>query len=177
MLLQPSILNKSQILSMAKQFSWTQSGIFMLTLALTLCLSTRAYSQDGNTKSEILKTGELIRVAFSKGDIETIKSFHHPDVIKALGYRNVLTGRDAVIDGLRGTLEEFTLEFVENKVESILIQGNIAVEQTLFSIKGTPKKYGEPFVFNGRTMVTYIKYKKSPTGWATIREIIQQSTN
>jgi ketosteroid isomerase-like protein len=153
------------------------SDIFLLTLILSLCLSTKTYSQNEKAKSEILKTGELIRAAFSKGDIETIKSFHHPDVIKALGYKNLQTGRDAVIDGLRGTLEGYTLDFVENKVESILIQGDIAIEQTLFSIKGTPKKGGEPFTFSGRTMVTYIKYKKSPTGWATIREIIQQATN
>lgn len=153
------------------------SDIFLLTLILTLCLSTKTYSQNEKAKSEILKTGELIRAAFSKGDIETIKSFHHPEVIKALGYKNLQTGRDAVIDGLRGTLEGYTLDFVENKVESILIQGDIAIEQTLFSIKGTPKKGGEGFIFSGRTMVTYIKYKKSPTGWATIREIIQQATN
>jgi ketosteroid isomerase-like protein len=153
------------------------NDIFLLTLTLTFCLSTKTYSQDEKAKSEILKTGEFIRAAFSTGDIETIKSFHHPNVIKALGYKNVLTGRDAVIDGLRETLEGFTLEFVENNVESILIQGDLAIEQTLFSIKGTPKKSGEPFVFSGRTMVTYIKYKSSPTGWATIREIIQQATN
>jgi ketosteroid isomerase-like protein len=152
-------------------------SIFLLTLILTLCLSPKTYSQNEKAKSEILKTGELIRFAFSKGDIEAIKSFHHPNVIKALGYKNLQTGRDAVIDGLRGTLEGYTLDFVENKVESILIQGDIAIEQTLFSIKGTPKKGGESFVFSGRTMVTYIKYKKSPTGWATIREIIQQATN
>jgi len=120
--------------------------IFLLTIVLTLCMSTKTFSQDDKIKSEILKTGELIRAAFSKGDIEAIKSFHHPDVIKALGYKNLQTGRDAVIDGLRGTLEGYTLDFVENKVESILIQGNIAIEQTLFSIKGTPKNSGEPFI-------------------------------
>ena len=159
------------------KFRFRLIDIFLLTMSLTLCLSTKTYSQDDIVKLEILKTGELIRAAFSKGDIETIKSFHHPDVIKALGYKNLQTGRDAVIEGLRGTLEGFSLEFVENKVESILIQGDIAIEQTLFSIKGTPKKSGETFIFSGRTMVTYIKYKNSPTGWATIREIIQQATN
>ena len=60
-------------------------------MSLTLCLSTKTYSQDDIVKLEILKTGELIRAAFSKGDIETIKSFHHPDVIKALGYKNLQT--------------------------------------------------------------------------------------
>ena len=119
----------------------------------------------------------MIRASFSKGDTETIKSLHHPDVIKALGYKNLLTGRDAVMDGLRGTQNGFILEYVENNVERILIEGDIAIEQTLFSIKGTPKNDGEPFIFKGRTMVTYIKYKKSPTGWASIREIVQQATD
>lgn len=154
-----------------------QTHIMLVILALTMGVYTRANSQDDKIESEILKTGELIRAAFSKGDLETIRSFHHPEVVKALGYKNLLTGRDAVIDGLRGTLEGFNLEFVDNRVESILIEGDIAIEQTLFSIRGTPKKNGEPFVFSGRTLVTYIKYKNSPTGWATIREIIQQSTD
>ncbi|MEO7991520.1 MAG: nuclear transport factor 2 family protein [Chryseolinea sp.] len=100
---------------------------FFVTLSIIFCATINSYSQDDKKTQEILKTDEFIRAAFSKGDIETIKSFHHPDVIKALGYKNVLTGRDAVIEGLRGTLDGFTLEFVENKVESILIQGDIAI--------------------------------------------------
>jgi len=148
-------------------------NIFFLTLLITFCLPINLYSQDNKKRQEVLKTGELIRTAFSNGDIEAIKSFHHPDVIKALGYKNLLTGRDAVIKDLSGTLENFKLEFVTNTIENLLIQGDIAIEQTLFSIKGTPKKGGDPFIFSGRTMVTYIKYKGSPTGWATIREIIQ----
>src|SRR5260221_7393102 len=99
------------------------TSIFILVLTLTFCASTKAYSQDEKVKSEILKTGERIRAAFSKGDIETIKAFHHPEVIKALGYNKLLTGRDAVIQDLSATLENFTLDFVENKVESILIKG------------------------------------------------------
>ena len=132
--------------------------------------------QKDDVKSEILKHGEVIRKAFSEGDVEKIKSLHHPDVIKALGYNDIKTGREEVISGLVGTLENYNLEFVKNEVESILVNGDIAIEQTKFSIKGTPKKGGESFIFNGRTMVTYIRYNKSPTGWATIREIIQSAT-
>jgi hypothetical protein len=69
------------------------------------------------------------------------------------------------------------LEFVENQVESLLIEGNTAVEQTLFAIKGTPKAGEESFLFKGRTMVVYIRYEKSPTGWASIREMIQPATD
>lgn len=135
------------------------------------------YSQNSEAKQEILKNGEVIRKAFSEGDLEKIKSLHHPDVIKALGYNDLKVGRDAVIDGLVETLNNFHLEFVENDVESILIEDSIAIEQTKFAIKGTPKEGGEPFIFKGRTMVTYIRYPKSPTGWATIREIIQPATD
>ena len=127
-------------------------------------------------KEEILNHGEVIRKAFSESDIEKIKVLHHPEVVKALGYNDIKKGRDEVMEGLAGTLDNYNLEFIENDVESILMQDNMAIEQTTFVIKGTPKQGGEPFIFKGRTMVTYIRYDKSPTGWATIREIIQPAT-
>ena len=132
--------------------------------------------QEDDVKNEIVNHGEIIRKAFSEGDVEKIKLLHHPDVVKALGYNDIKTGRGQVINGLIGTLENYNLEFVKNEVESILDYGDIAIEQTKFSIKGTSKKGGESFIFSGRTMVTYIRYDKSPTGWATIREIIQPET-
>lgn len=123
---------------------------------------------------EILFHGEVIRQAFLDEDIQKIKSLHHPKVIKALGYNDVKNGRDEVIEVLEETFKNYSLEFVENGVESIFFEGNVAVEQTNFSIKGTPKQGGEPFIFSGRTMVTYVRDSESPTGWVTIREIIQQ---
>jgi len=132
--------------------------------------------QTATIENQILHHGEVIRKAFSEGDIETIEALHHPAVVKALGYTDIKTGRDEVIVGIAGTLENYNLEFIANEVESILIDGNIAIEQTKFAIKGTPKKGGDSFIFKGRTMVTYLKYKESPTGWATIREIIQVAT-
>lgn len=149
---------------------------WILLFAFTIILPLGLYSQNETIKNEILKNGAIIRKAFADGDIEKIESLHHPDVIKALGFNDLKTGRDEVIKGLRATLEHFSLEFLKNEVENILIQDNIAIEQTIFSIRGIPKHGGSPFIFNGRTMVTYIKYDKSPTGWATIREIIQPAT-
>ncbi|OEJ99824.1 nuclear transport factor 2 family protein [Roseivirga misakiensis] len=128
-------------------------------------------------KQEILKHGAEIRAAFAEGDVKKIESLHHPEVKKALGFNDTQVGREAVINGIKGTLENFRLEFVKNEVESILIERNIAIEQTRFSIKGTPLAGGESFIFGGRTMVTYIRYPESPTGWATIREIIQPESN
>ncbi|MEM9856751.1 MAG: nuclear transport factor 2 family protein [Bacteroidota bacterium] len=131
---------------------------------------------DPALQKEILDHGMVIREAFGNENIEKLRSLHHPEVIKALGYKDLKTGREEVIKGLKDTMASFTLEFLENEVESILIQGNMATEQTRFSIKGTPKAGGESWIFRGRTVVTYVRYKDSPTGWATIREIIQPAT-
>ena len=96
--------------------------------------------------------------------------------MKALSYANVVKGREQVMKGLQQTLDSNKLEFIKNEVENIFIQDNIAIEQTLFAINGTPKNGGDSWTFKGRTMVTYIRYDKSPSGWATIREIIQFHT-
>lgn len=150
--------------------------VFITVLMLLNLFPIETHAQNESTKDEIIQHGKVIREAFSVGDIDKIKSLHHPDVIKALGYNDLKIGRKEVIDGLIGTLENFHLEFVENTIENIFIQDGLAIEQTKFSIKGTPKHKGEPFVFSGRTMVTYVRSNESPTGWATIREIIQPAT-
>ena len=128
---------------------------------------------EDKVRSEILEHGSVIRQAFLDADVQKIETLHHPEVIKALGYNNLKTGRQEVIDDVASTLKNYKLEFVENDVEHILIAKDLAIEQTRFAIKGTPVEGGDSFVFKGRTMVTYVRYEESPTGWATIREIIQ----
>jgi len=134
------------------------------------------YSGSQADRDSLAKTSILIRAAFSKGNVDGIMAFHHPHVIKALGYKNYQVGEAAVKLGITATLEIYRLEFIENIVESLIVNGNTAIEQTLFTIKGTPKSRGKPFIFKGRTIIVYIRYIKSPTGWATIREQIQQAT-
>jgi ketosteroid isomerase-like protein len=148
-------------------------------LAFLVLTSFACHTLAGTEKDReaLQKTSEAIRAAFARGDVAAVMTYHHPDVIKALGFRKCLTGRDAVEADLRKTLLQFHLEFEENRVESLLLQGDTAVEQTVFAIKSTPKSGGEPFVFKGRTQVVYVRYKESPTGWASIREIIQPATD
>ena len=150
-------------------------------LLLLLCIigitSCKADLNKEVVKQQILDNGKELREAFAKGDLTKIKSLHHPEVKKALGYKDIKNGREEVIKGIEETLRYYSLEFIENEVEHILIQNDLAIEQSRFSIKGTPKSGGEPFVFSGRTMVTYVRLKESPTGWATIREIIQPATD
>jgi ketosteroid isomerase-like protein len=149
----------------------------VLALFALVCLARNVYGSSDKDRTALEKTSEAIRAAFAKGDVATAMEYHHPDVVKALAFHKYVIGRDAVAADLRGTLQQFTLEFVENQVESLLIEGNTAVEQTLFAIKGTPKGGGDLFLFKGRAMVVYIRYKNSPTGWASIREMIQPATD
>jgi ketosteroid isomerase-like protein len=137
------------------------------------CSGSKTYIGLKDDRAALEKTSEAIRGAFARGDVPTILAYHHPDVIKALSYDKYINGRDALQADLVGTLQRFNLEWKENRVESILIQRDTAVEQTLFTIKGTPKGGGEPFLFKGRAQVVYVRYKNSPTGWASIRELIQ----
>ncbi|WP_299291458.1 hypothetical protein [uncultured Mucilaginibacter sp.] len=160
-----------------------KNKIYALAASLLFLLSLSSYSQTINqfngTQAErdsLRNTSIAIRAAFSKGDVDRIIAFHHPDVIKAVSYNSYQKGRETLRPGLKGTLDSFYLDFVENKTESLYINGETAIEQTLFTIKGTPKGKGEPFIFKGRSMIVYVKYKESPTGWATIREMIQPAT-
>jgi ketosteroid isomerase-like protein len=151
------------------------SAILVLLTFTIFCCKT--YAASDNDRTALENTGAAIRAAFARGDVATAMKYHHPDVIKALSFHNVLIGRDAVAADLRKTLQQFQLEFVENQVESLLLENGTAVEQTLFTIKGTPRGEGQPFLFKGRTIVVYVRFKDSPTGWASIREVIQPATD
>jgi ketosteroid isomerase-like protein len=140
------------------------------------CSTNKNAERIEDDQKALEQTSVEIRAAFAKGDVSRIISYHHPKVVKALGYNNFLNGREAVEANLKETLENFTLNFKENKVESLLIEGDIATEMVLFTIEGTPKVKGKPFVFKGRAIVVYIRYKPSPSGWASIREVIQPAT-
>lgn len=148
--------------------------VALLPLIHCACVRSGGSHQD---RDALEKTSEAIRAAFRRGDVATIIAYHHPDVIKALSFQKYLIGRKAVAGDLRSTLEQFSLEFEENRVESLLILGNTAIEQTIFAIQSTLKHGGKPYLFKGRTQVVYVRYKQSPTGWASIREIIQPATN
>lgn len=145
-----------------------------LAVYFVACLFVSAASADDQAdRAAIEKTSEAVRAAFFRGDIPAILSYHHPDVTKALAYNKYLVGRSALEADLRSTFENYSLEFLQNDVEILSIHGDMATQQILFSVKGTPKKGGAPFFFRGRTMLILVRYDKSPTGWATLREIVQ----
>jgi len=149
----------------------------LVALSVLAFLSAAAYAAPPDDEAALRNTSTAIRAAFAKGDVAEAMKYHHPEVKKALGFHNVLIGRDAVAANLTNTFRQYRLEFVENNVESLLIQDSTAVEQALFTIKVTPIAGGEPTLFKGRAMVVYVRYKESPTGWASIREIIQPASD
>ena len=126
-----------------------------------------------NDLASLRKTTQSIRDAFARGDVPAIVALHHPDVIKYFGGNNVVVGRAAIEKSLRELFQTSKMEFIENKVESTVFCGETAIETSIFGINVIPKSGGKPSFFRGRSMVIYIRYKESPTGWASIREMTQ----
>ncbi len=145
----------------------------VVTLFTAGCFASDSYAGSDRDRSALHKTSEGILAAFARGDIEGILAYHHPAVVKALAYNKFLSGREALRADLTETLGRVRLEWLENHVESMWVQGDTAVEMTSFSIRGTPKSGEQPFVIKGRAMVVYVRYKQSPTGWASVREVVQ----
>src|SRR5215470_16817123 len=102
-------------------------------------LLTAAFADDKADRAAIEKTNEAVRTAFAHGDVPGILAYHHPEVTKALAYDRYLVGRSALEADLLSTFKSYGLEFLQNEVEILSIHGDIATEQILFSVKGTPK--------------------------------------
>lgn len=149
-----------------------------LLLGIFSLLSCNAQILSENDKMEIRQaidaTNVAVRKAFAEGDLTTIKMYHHPDVVKTLAYNNIQKGRKEVLDGLKNTLENFELQFTDDKeLEKLVITNEMVFMQARFALKLSPKNNDPSFVYKGRTLVIYKRYDESPTGWATIHEIIQ----
>jgi ketosteroid isomerase-like protein len=111
--------------------------------------------------------------AFAAGDVAGVMACHDDKVEKSFGPGSRLVGKAAVEASLRDSFQTNRVEFISNEVESMLVHGDVAVEQSKFAIRGTPKAGGEPWVFRGRSQVVYIRNPASPCGWSTIRELVQ----
>ena len=74
-----------------------------------------------------------------------------------------------------GWLNANKVEFVENTIESTVFNGETAIETSIFEIRDVPKNGGPASTARGRSMVVYIKYPQSPTGWVSLREMTQEA--
>lgn len=148
-----------------------------MMFGLPFCLGAQSYQGTEKDGRSLQQTGDAIRAAFARGDVDGIMAYHHPDVIKATSTGPYLVGSAAVRAGLVDTLEANSLSFTTSHVDNTFFEGDTAVETSTFAITGTPKHGGKPFVFKGRSMVVYVRSDKSPSGWASIRELIQPATD
>ncbi|HVS92835.1 MAG TPA: nuclear transport factor 2 family protein [Mucilaginibacter sp.] len=141
--------------------------------ALLLLTASVCMAQSKGDRLSLARTTKAIRDAFARGDVDAIVALHHPDVIKYFGGKNVVKGRDELRKGLVATFRNVKMEFVGNTVESTVFNGSTAIETSIFTFKVIPKSGGKATFSKGRSMVVYVKYKPSPTGWASIREMAQ----
>jgi ketosteroid isomerase-like protein len=155
------------------------SAIFMAVVAIA-AVSRPLFTQNSPTKSDqdraaIAKTGDAIRAGLAAGDLDAIMKYHHPDVEKWLSAKKHTVGRDALRAEIEESFKSVRLVFEDNRAESTLILGDTAVEVSAFTIRVTPKDGGAPSSFKGRAMVVYIRSSQSPTGWLSLRELIQSA--
>jgi len=132
-----------------------------------------AIEGSASDQAALRQTLDALSDGFASGDLDKVMAYHHPAVVKALAYDKLLVGRDALRAEMAGTFKAFRLEFVSDEIESFVVLGDVAIEQSRFAIRGTPRAGGAPFLFRGRSQVIYRRYAGSPSGWATFREIIQ----
>ncbi len=148
--------------------------IFLFMVLLTTQLAAAQVQQPtAADRKSLQRTTKAIRDAFARGDVEAIVALHHPDVIKYFGGKNVVNGRAELRKGLIATFHNARMEFAANTVESTLFNGPTAIETSIFTFRMIPKNSGKVTLSKGRSMVVYVKYKDSPTGWVSIREMAQ----
>jgi len=150
----------------------------MLSVVVTVVVALfwPAWSQNSGTNADraaLTRTGDAIRAGFAASDVDTIMKYHHPSVEKWLSPSSHTVGRDALRAELVETFKAAQLMFAENRVESTLFLGDTAVEVSTFSLRVTPKEGGTASMAKGRAMVVYVRSAQSPTGWLSMRELIQ----
>ena len=149
---------------------------FFAVLLVITGLAPLVLGQNSGTNADraaLTRTGDAIRAGFAASDVETILKYHHPNVEKWLSPSSHTVGREALRAELEETFKTAQLMFGENHVESAIFMGDTAVEVSTFTIRVTPKDGGAASMAKGRAMVVYVRSKQSPTGWVSMRELIQ----
>ena len=124
-------------------------------------------------RAALIRTGDAIRAAFAASDVDTIMKYHHPNVEKWLSPSSHTVGREALRAALTETFKTVQMMFAENQVESMLILGDTAIEVSTFTLRVVPKEGGTATMARGRAMVVYVRSAQSPTGWVSMRELVQ----
>ncbi len=144
-------------------------------LLLVSCSITKNTGSTVEAKDAINETNRIVRQAFRDQDVQTILDFHHPEVEKVFAWDNYQRGHQDMEQALSSLFENYEVVFQEKArhLESLKVTGDSAVMIARFALEGIPKKPSvEPFVYSGVTMIVYVRYPHSPTGWVTLREMV-----
>ena len=147
--------------------------ILICFLGISAC-SDRNGSGSPEDRETFDKTKALILEGFAKGDVDAVLMMHHPDVVKYFGGKNIVVGREGLKKQLTDMFSYAKTEFIENKIESTVFNDDAVIETSIFAIRSIPKNGDSSRIFRGRSMVVYVRYKDSPTGWASLREMTQE---
>jgi ketosteroid isomerase-like protein len=120
-----------------------------LLVSLIIFCSANSSRFVTDDREALLKTTQAIRDAFGRADVPAIVALHHPDVVKAFGPNNYVNGREALEKGLTQMFQSTRLEFVENRVQSIIFNGDTAIETSIFQLKRFPKTVARPLYQEG----------------------------
>lgn len=145
----------------------------LISLMFDSCCSSPQSDNLAADKIALEKTKAAFAAAFARSDVKTLVALHHPDIIKYFGGNNVVTGRAELAKGLTAMFRTTKMELIQNQVESTAFNGNTIIETCIFAFRSTPINGGKPSIGRGRSMTVFVKYKDSPYGWVSIREIAQ----
>jgi ketosteroid isomerase-like protein len=149
------------------------STCFILILAIFSGCSRCQNNDLAADKAALQKTKAAFASAFAHSDVKALVALHHPDIVKYFGGSNVITGRAELAKGLTAMFKTSRMELIQNQVESTAFNGNTIIETCIFAFRATPLNGGKPSIGRGRSMTVFIRYKDSPYGWVSIREMAQ----
>jgi ketosteroid isomerase-like protein len=151
----------------------TSGYLIFIILIISGCSTTPQSDDLAADKATLEKTKAAFAAAFARSDVKTLVALHHPDIVKYFGGNNVVTSRAQLAQGLTAMFRTSKMELIQNKVESTAFNGNTIIETCIFAFRSTPVNGGKPSIGRGRAMTVFVKYKDSPYGWVSIREMAQ----
>ncbi|WPV00804.1 nuclear transport factor 2 family protein [Mucilaginibacter sp. cycad4] len=148
---------------------------YLIFIALIFCGCSSAPQNDNLAADKIAleKTKAAFVTAFAHSDVKALVALHHPDIVKYFGGSNVVTGRAELAKGLTAMFRTSKMELIQNQVESTAFNGNTIIETCIFAFRATPVNGGKSTIGRGRSMTVFVRYKDSPYGWVSIREMAQ----
>lgn len=151
----------------------TSCYLILIIFLFGACCSSPQNNNLAADKAALEKTKAAFADAFAHGDVNALVALHHPDIVKYFGGNNVVTGRAELAKGLTAMFRTAKIELIQNQVESTAFNGNTIIETCIFAFRSSPLNGGKPSIGRGRAMTVFVRYKDSPYGWVSIREMAQ----